>query len=313
VNIHQNARLSVFSRALLVRRIEAGEKVSEVAASLGVSRRTAYKWRDRHRHEGAQGLLDRSSRPHRSPQRLAAARVEQIERLRRTRASSLQIARALAIPLSTVVATLRRLGLSRLSSLNPPAPPVIRYQRARPGELLHLDTKKLARITHIGHRIHGDPRGRKLGTGWEIVYVAIDDATRLAYLEVLADERAKTALEFLRRATAWYRDQGIETQEVMTDNGKNFIARDFRCEVSRLGARHIRTRPYTPRTNGKAERFIQTCLREWAYLQPYHSSEERTAAMPEFQRYYNQERPHLGICGRSPQQRLAELSCEQRP
>ena len=312
MNIHQNARLTPHGRALLIQRLEAGERPGEVAASLGVDRHTVYKWRDRYRAEGQSGLLDRSSRPHHFPRRLAGEKTREIERLRRIRASSPRIARELSMPRSTVIRELKRLGLSRLSSLDPPAPPVVRYQRAHPGELLHLDAKKLARITRIGHRIHGDPRGRKLGTGWEFVYVAIDDATRLAYLEVLADERAQTALEFLRRATAWYRAKGIETQEVMTDNGKNFIARDFRCEVSRLGARHLRTRPYTPRTNGKAERFIQTCLREWAYVQPYHSSEERTAALPEFQRYYNQDRPHLGIAGCSPQQRLAELKCEQR-
>jgi transposase InsO family protein len=313
VNIHQHARLTPLGRASLVRRLESGEPVSRVAASLSVSRRTVYKWRARFRSEGSPGLLDRSSRPHRSPRRLASERVGQIEQLRRARASSIQIARSLAIPLSTVICTLRRLRLSRLRALQAPPPAVVRYQREHPGELLHLDTKKLARITRIGHRIHGDPRGRKLGTGWEIVYVAIDDATRLAYLEVLHEETAREARQFLQRAAAWYAQRGVRIERVMTDNGKNFIAREFVGEVIRLGARHLRTRPYTPRTNGKAERFIQTCLREWAYAKPYHTSAERTAALPEFQRYYNQERPHLGIQGRSPQQRLRELRCEQRP
>jgi transposase InsO family protein len=312
VNIHQDARLTPRGRALLIRRLEAGEKTSRVAASLGVSRRTVYKWRARFRSEGWPGLQDRSSRPHHSPRRLAPARIHQIEQLRRSRASSIQIARALAMPLSTVICALRRLQLSRLSRLQEAPAPVVRYQRAGPGELLHLDTKKLARITRIGHRIHGDPRGRKLGTGWEIVYVAIDDATRLAYLEVLPEETAREARQFLERAAAWYAQRGVRIERVMTDNGKNFIAREFVGEVTRLGARHLRTRPYTPRTNGKAERFIQTCLREWAYAKPYHTSAERTAALPEFQRYYNQERLHLGIGGRSPQQRLQELLCEQR-
>jgi transposase InsO family protein len=313
VNIHQHARLTPFGRALLVQRVEAGEPVSRVAASFGVSRQTVYKWCTRGRAEGSSGLFDRSSRPHRCPRRLPAAQLHRIEQLRRGRASSIQIARSLAIPLSTVIRALRRLRLSRLSALQPAPAPVVRYQRENPGELLHLDTKKLARITRIGHRIHGDPRGRKLGTGWEIVYVAIDDATRLAYLEVLPDETARSAREFLQRANAWYLERGIRTERVMTDNGKNFIAREFREEVAQLGARHIRTRPYTPRTNGKAERFIQTCLREWAYARPYRTSAERTAALAEFDRYYNQERPHLGINGRSPQQRLQELRCEQRP
>jgi transposase InsO family protein len=312
VNTHQNARLTPWSRGLLVQRLSAGERVSHVARAFGVSRQTVRKWRTRYQAEGAPGLRDRSSRPKRSPRQLERSCREEIERLRRAGSSSPQIARALCLPLSTVILTLKRLGLSHLSALQV-QPPVVRYQRARAGELVHLDTKKLARITKIGHRIHGDPRGRRTGTGWELLYVAIDDATRLAYLEVLPDERASSACAFVERACAWFAAQGVRTERVMTDNGKNFIAKRFRATLQAVGTRHVRTRPYRPQTNGKAERFIQTCLREWAYVRPYHTSQERTAALGDFLDYYNRQRPHLGIHGRSPQQRLAELQCEQRP
>lgn len=311
MNIHKNARLSVYSRGLLIQRLAAGESVREVALAFGVTPRTLYKWRRRYREEGEAGLRDRSSRPRHSPRSLASLRVQEIERLRRARASSPQISRRLGIPLSTVGCTLRRLGLSRPSSLEVKAP-VVRYQKDRAGELLHIDTKKLARITKIGHRIHGDPRHRKKGTGWEMLYVAIDDATRVAYLEVLPDERAITASCFLERAHAWFRGCGVHTESVMTDNGKNFIAKRFKATMHEVGVRHVRTRPYRPQTNGKAERFIQTCLREWAYVQPYETSQHRIDALPGFVEYYNRERPHLGIHGRTPQQRLTELESEQR-
>jgi len=312
VNIHQHARLTPWGRASLVARLQAGEKVSMVARSLDVSRHTVYKWRRRFLQEGESGLRDRSSRPHSSPRRISQTIVRAIHAKRAARWSSIRIARSLEIPLSTVLRTLKRAGLSRLPPLQPRVP-VVRYERARAGELLHLDTKKLARITRVGKRIHGDPRHRRKHTGWETLYVAIDDATRLAYLEVLSDERGQTARGFLQRAAHWYEQQGIRTERVMTDNGKNFIAKDFTRALSELGARHVRTRPYTPRTNGKAERLIQTCLREWAYAEAYPTSEVRTAALDLFLAYYNQERPHLGIRGLSPQQRLQELRCEQRP
>lgn len=306
MNIHQHARLTPSGRALLIRRLEAGERPREVAAALGISVRTVYKWRSRWRCEGEGGLLDRSSRPHRSPRRLPRWRVRQVERLRRARYSSPRIARDLALPLSTVVVLVRRLGLARLASLEPPRP-VVRYEKARPGEMLHLDTKKLGRIGRVGHRIHGNRSTRVRGIGWEVLHVAIDDATRLAYVELLEDEKKERCAEFLRRACRWFEAQGIGIEWVMTDNGSGYRSRLFQQAREQLGIKHLRTRPYTPRTNGKAERFIQTCLREWAYAQPYGASKQRERALGPFLTYYNRERPHQGIRGRSPQQRYREL------
>jgi transposase InsO family protein len=307
VNVHKHARLTPAGRALLVRRVvEEKRSVGEVADAMGVSRRTVYKWLSRYRHEGEAGLQDRSSRPLRSPGRLVRSRRRRIEELRRRRWSSPRISRELRIPLSTVVVTLRRLGLARLKSLEPPRP-VIRYERSRPGELLHLDTKKLGRIGRIGHRVHGDRSTRVRGIGWEYLHVCVDDASRLAYTEVLPDEKGDTCAAFLERATAWYRSLGICVERVMTDNGSGYVSRVFRTTMARLGARHIRTRPYTPRTNGKAERFIQSALREWAYARAYPRSEMRIAAMTAWIQYYNRERPHMGIRGLAPQQRLYNL------
>jgi transposase InsO family protein len=307
VNIHQHARLTPIGRACLIRRIEAGEKPAAVGASLGISVRTVYKWWGRWRAEGMAGLADRSSRPRRCPRRLEAEQVKEIERLRRAGWSSIRIARTLHRPISTVGITLRRLGLGQRSALQPPRP-VVRYERARPGEMLHLDTKKLSRVGQIGHRIHGDRSRKVRGLGWEYLHVAIDDATRLAYTEVLPDEKKERCEAFLLRASRWFAGQGIPVERVMTDNGAGYCSHRFRDAIQQLRARHVRTRPYTPRTNGKAERFIQTCLREWAYADAYSSSAERTEALLEFQAYYNRERPHLGIRGRSPQQRYRELA-----
>ena len=184
---------------------------------------------------------------------------------------------------------------------------MVRYERAAAGEMLHLDTKKLGRVGHVGHRIHGDHSRRLRGIGWEWLHVAVDDATRLAYTEILPDEKKERCSEFLLRASAWFQSQGVPLQRVMTDNGSGYCSHLFRRAVEQLQVRHVRTRPYRPQTNGKAERFIQTCLREWAYANAYSSSGQRTLALESFQRYYNQERPHLGIRGRSPQQRLREL------
>jgi transposase InsO family protein len=306
VNIHQHARLTPFGRACLIQRLEAGEKPAEAARTLRISVRTAYKWWTRWKTEGEAGLRDRSSRPHRCPRRLATQKVQEIEQLRRARWSSPRIARRLALPVSTVVITLRRLGLAKLSALEPPRE-VVRYERAAAGEMVHLDTKKLGRVGHVGHRIHGDHSRRLRGIGWEWLHVAVDDATRLAYTEILPDEKKERCSEFLLRASAWFQSQGVPLQRVMTDNGSGYCSHLFRRAVEQLQVRHVRTRPYRPQTNGKAERFIQTCLREWAYANAYSSSGQRTLALESFQRYYNQERPHLGIRGRSPQQRLREL------
>lgn len=307
MNVHKCARLTPAGRALLVKRILAeGLSAREVALAMGVSVRTAYKWLSRFKYEGEAGLQDRSSRPRHSPRRLARGRRRRIEQLRRKRYTAPRIARALKLPTSTVVVTLRRLGLERLSLLEPPRT-VIRYERSRPGELLHMDTKKLGRIARIGHRINGDRRTRVVGIGWEYLHVCVDDATRLAYTEILTDEKGETCAGFLLRAAAWYRNLGITPERVMTDNGSGYRSYAFRGAMARLSARHLKTRPYTPRTNGKAERFIQSALREWAYARPYRNSRIRIAAMLPWIRFYNRERPHMGIRGLSPQQRLRSL------
>lgn len=311
MNVHDNARLTPTGRALLVRRVvEEGWAVATAAEAALCSARTGWKWLRRWRHEGAAGLQDRSSRPRRMPRRLARARRRQILRLRRQRQSSLAIAEALALPLATVGAELRRLGLNRLPPLAPPAP-VRRYERARPGELVHVDTKKLGRFWRPGHRIPGHRHHRNRGAGWEVLYVAIDDATRLLYAEVLADETGGTAAGFFQRAQAWFATHGILVERWMTDNGSPFVSRRVRTLLASWHARHLRTRPYTPRTNGKAERVIQTLLRGWAYARSYGTSGVRRRALVRYVRYYNTERRHTALNRLTPLARLAQLS-EQR-
>jgi transposase InsO family protein len=280
--------------------------VKVVAATQGVSVRTAYKWLRRFRQEGEAGLLDRSSRPHRSPRRLAPQTRSAIEALRRRRLSSPRIAFQLKVPISTVVLEVRRLGLARLSRLDPPVP-IVRYERAGAGEILHIDTKKLARIVRVGHRIHKDRSRTVDGAGWEFLYVAVDDASRLAYTEVGQDERGETAAAFLCRAIRWFGRHGITTERVMTDNGSGFVSKVFARVREELGARHLRTRPYTPKTNGKAERFIQSAMRECGYARVHANSDARRRAFESWTRYYNEARPHMGIRGRTPQQRYCEL------
>jgi transposase InsO family protein len=241
------------------------------------------------------------------PRRLPRAVRRQIKRLRQARRSSLSIAWELGLPLSTVVTEQRRQGLARMPRLAPPAP-VVRYQRERPGELVHVDTKKLGRIARVGHRIHGDRTTRVKGVGWEVVYAAVDDATRVAFSEVLGDELGTTAVGFLQRLVAWYAARGIRVEAIMTDNGSAFRSRVWRAALRAVGLRHLRTRPYTPRTNGKVERFIQTLLREWAYAQPYPRSWVRTRALRPYLRYYNLERPHTALGYRPPLARLASVN-----
>ena len=304
--MHQNARTTRHSRMLMIERLQGGWTVPAVAAALGVDPKTVRKWRDRYAAEGAAGLRDRSSRPHHSPTRLDAGVAAEIEALRRQRLSGPAIARRLGRPVSTIGVVLRRRGLGRLAALEP-KPPVIRYERAHPGELIHLDIKKLGRIAGLGHRITGDRRGQsaKRGTGWEYLHVAIDDASRLAYTEVLPNERKESATAFLVRALCWFERHGVTVARVMTDNGSAYRSTLFRQTCAAAEARHLRTRPYTPRTNGKAERFIQTCLREWAYASPYQSSDERTQAMPAWLCDYNTQRPHSALDGKPPISRLA--------
>ncbi|HYB98817.1 MAG TPA: IS481 family transposase, partial [Candidatus Limnocylindrales bacterium] len=309
MNIHKNARLTPQGRLLMVQRIEeAGWTVASAAAAAGLSLRRAYHWLGRYRAGGERMLADRSSAPARYRSPVPASRVAEIERLRRERLSGPQIAHALGMPRSTVGLVLRRLGLGRLKALEVPVPP-IRYERARPGELIHIDTKKLGRIDGVGHRITGDRRGQsnKRGTGWEALHVAVDDASRLAYTEILPDEKKASACAFMARALDWFARNGITVERVMSDNGSAYRSNDFRDLLAKARLRHIRTRPYTPRTNGKAERFIQTSLREWAYAKPYPSSRERTDAMPTWINAYNLTRPHSAHKGISPFARLNNL------
>jgi transposase len=298
MKLHANARTCPNSRRLLVRRIEEeGWSLTKAAEAAGVSERTAGKWLARWRAEGVAGLLDRSSAPRRRPSCMAADRIAAIEALRRVRMTAAEIAECLGMALSTVSRWLRRIGLGRLSRLEPPEPPN-RYERARAGELVHVDVKKLGRIQVPGHRVTGNRRqharrtrvgnrGRLLGTaGWEFVHVCVDDATRLAYAEVLPDERGRTAAGFLRRACEWFRSVGIGVERVMSDNGSCYRSAVHARACRELGLRHLHTRPYRPRTNGKAERFIQTLARRWAYGALYGSSSERTAALPGWLDHY---------------------------
>jgi transposase InsO family protein len=309
MNAHKNARLTPFSRALMIERICKQRWTAGTAAeAAGVSERTAYKWLARYRCGGAAGLHNQKPVPRRVRHRLPEARVAEIEALRRQRLSGPAIARQLALPRSTVGAVLRRLGLGRLKSLDERAP-VVRYERKNPGELIHLDTKKLGRIARIGHRITGCRKGQSnhRGTGWEALHVAIDDATRLAYAEVLPDEKKETAIAFLSRSCAFFKANGVTPERVMTDNGSAYKSCAFRDALQTAGLRHIRTRPYTPRTNGKAERFIQTSLREWVYAAPYETSDQRAKAMVPFIDAYNTKRPHSALAFQTPWQRLNNL------
>ena len=308
MNVHKNARLTPQGRGLLVRRIEEGWPIVEAARAAGISKRTAFRWLARHRAGGELALLDRSSAPARCPHRTDADTIAAIERLRRQRMTGPQIAQQLGRPRSTVGAILRRLGLGKLSALEPKPEP-IRYQRDNPGELIHLDIKKLGRIDGIGHRITGDRKGQssKRGTGWEYLHIAIDDASRLAYTEILPNERKETAIAFTRRALAWFERFGITIERLMTDNGSAYKSHAYRDLMQELGIRHKRTRPYTPRTNGKAERFIQTSLREWAYANAYHSSAERTEALQPWLTTYNTDRNHSGLGGQPPFKWLTNL------
>jgi transposase InsO family protein len=304
MNIHSLAKTCPQSRLLLVERIQLQQwTAAEAAEAAGISRRTMYKWLARYRTEGASGLLDRPSRPHRSPRRTAKARVDLVVSLRRCRMTGRQIARRLRMSPATVARILVRAGLSRMRDLVAPEP-VRRYQRRRPGELLHVDIKKLGKIGRIGHRIHGDRRATVEGIGWEYVHVCIDDASRVAYVEVLENELGITCEGFLRRAVAWYRERGIHVRQVMSDNGGGYVSKVFRRAIDHLRVDHIRTRPYRPQTNGKAERFIQTLLREWAYERPYKKSAHRRQRLHGWLRHYNEVRPHGSLAGKPPISRL---------
>ncbi len=307
MNVHKNARLTPVGRALMVERMEQGWPAKAAAEAAGVSTVTAHKWRRRHRLGGERRHHDRSSAPRRCPRRTPQPRVAEIERLRRQRMSGPKIAQALGMACSTVGAVLRRLGLGKLANLDP-KPPVVRYERSAPGEMIHLDIKKLGRFEVEGHRITGDRRkGCSRHAGWDFLHVCIDDASRLAYTEILPSERKEDTTAFLERALAWLGRHGVTVERVMTDNGSAYRSKLFAAALQTAQARHVRTRPYTPRTNGKAERFIQTSLREWAYARPYSSSHERTLAIGPWTDSYNLARPHAGIKGLTPWQRVNNL------
>jgi transposase InsO family protein len=298
MNTHANARLTPLGRQLLCERIRLqGWTVADAAEAANLSERSAYRWLAR--YDLGEPMCDRSSRPRRSPTRVPVKVEVVIERLRRSRKSSSQIAAALRMAVSTVCAVLKRIGLNRLSKLEPVEPPN-RYCRRHPGELIHLDIKTLGRFSRPGKRVLGVGPGRHANkAGWEAVHVAVDDASRLAYVEVLANQTAVVTVGFLTRAIAWFAEHGITVQEVMTDNGSSYRSNLWAAEINRRGLVHIRTRPYRPRTNGKAERFIQTLLREWAYAQTYRSSEHRRHVLPRWVHHYNHTRLH-GSLGHKP-------------
>lgn len=303
MNSHKHAGLTFRGRVLLVDRVlQEDWTVASAAEAAGVSRRTAYKWLARFKAEGLAGLRDRSSRPHRSPRACSPEQVGHFEQLRRQRQPLWRIARECGRSLATVSRHMARAGLSRLAALQPPEA-IRRYERAAPGELLHIDTKRLGRIQGVGHRITGDRTTRKRGIGWDAVHLAIDDHSRVSFATIKPDEKAVSCVQFLREAVAYYARLGVRIDRVMTDNGTGY-KNAFRAACQELGIRHIRTRPYTPQTNGKAERFVQTSLREWAYARPYESSEQRQAALQPFLDHYNWLRPHSALNHQPPITRI---------
>jgi transposase InsO family protein len=308
MKLHANARTCPHSRRLAVDRVELeGWTLAAAAEAAGVSVRTVSKWRRRYREEGEQGLLDRCSAPASVPLRTGESRVAVIASLRRWRMTAAEIAETLGMPLSTVSGILTRIGLGKLWRLEPLEPPN-RYEKQRPGELVHVDVKKLGRIGRPGHRVNGDRRTRTRGIGWEYVHVAIDDATRLVYVEVLEDEKAATAVGFLRRAIAHFAAFGIRVERLMTDNGNAYRSAIHALACKTLGIKHLRTRPYRPRTNGKAERFIRTMLGGWAYGAVYRDSDERRRALTGWLDFYNHRRPHRSLGRQAPIERLHTLN-----
>jgi len=309
MKLHANAALGPKGRATMVGRVvEQGWSLTEAAEAAGVSERTCSKWVRRYRDEGEAGLADRSSAPKAVANRTAEGRVEAIAALRRLRMTGAEIAECLQMALSTVSGILNAIGLGKLSRLEAPEPPN-RYERDRPGELIHIDVKKLVRIGDgAGHRMTGKRTRHARGVGWEFVHVCVDDATRLAYVEVLEDEKGRTCAGFLGRAIAFYASHGIKVEQLMTDNGGAYRSAVHAIACRALGIKHIRTRPYRPRTNGKAERFIRTMLGGWTYGAIYRDSTERTNALSGWLELYNWRRPHGSLAKKPPGARLAELN-----
>ena len=305
MNVHDNARLSVFSREQIVIQHQQGARVMDLSRTHGVSCNTIYKWLRRYRTEGLEGLRERSSRPRRLRHPTSLQLVEEVERLRRQRLAMWKIAVQTGLSRSTVARICGRAGLSRLKNLDE-KPPVIRYEKTYSGELIHIDMKKLGRINGVGHRMTGDRKGQssKRGTGWEIVHLAIDDYSRLAYSEVLPDETRLSCLRFFKNALRFFRSHGVRVKAVMTDNGSAFKSHAYTNCLKRLNIKHRRTRAYRPQTNGKAERFVQTSLREWAYAMPYETSEQRSSMVKPFIDHYNHHRPHAALNGKPPISRI---------
>lgn len=305
MKVHRNAKTTLKMRQLIVTRAQQGWTYARIAEALGISVRTVAKWMARSRQPD--GLADGSSRPHRQPQRIAVALEAAIVALRRRRLTAWQISTALQQPRSTVTRVLARVGLNRVALVEPVAP-VQRYEWPHVGDLLHVDLKRLGRVVGIGHRIHGDRRRRGRRAGYEYLHVAIDDASRLTYAEILAADDAPACAGFLQRTCAWFRRRGISIRRLLTDNALAYKAGLFAAVCRRWGVRQRFTRPYRPQTNGKAERLIQTLLREWAYRTPYRSSARRTAALRPYLRFYNHRRPHASLGRRSPWMRFQEAA-----
>ena len=307
MRLHPNAKLTPAGRHALVRQVlEQGRAVREVAAGAQVSRQTLYKWLHRFRSEGTAGLHDRSSRPRRIAVRTPRQALRRMEQLRRRRKAGWEIALELGLPASTVSRHLQALGLGRLWRLEEAEAPPRRYEHEHPGSLFHIDAKKLARIDGVGHAIHGDRSRQKRGVGWEAVLVCVDDHTRLAYAEVVPSENAPHATAFLERALRWFDQRGIRCQRILSDNAKCYASKAFVATCQKHGVRQSFTRPYTPKTNGKAERFIQTLKRRWAYRHVYRTSALRAASLRPWLDHYNQQRPHRALGKRTPMDRLRE-------
>lgn len=305
MNIHKNARLTFIRRVEMVEDVlQGGLPAAHAAQQYGVSDATVRKWVGRFLAEGSAALADRSSRPASSPRAIDGAKALTIVELRRKRMTQARIAEYLSVSKATVSRVLTRAGLARLSDLEP-AEPVQRYEHERPGDLIHIDTKKLGRIERTGHRATGDRRDRSRGAGWEVLFVAVDDHARIAYTELHPDESQESACRFLANAHAYYRSLGARPKALLTDNGSPFRAKSFSRVCTALELKHRFTRPYRPQTNGKAERFIQSALREWAYGFVYQNSAERLAMLSEWNHHYNWHRPHQGIGGKAPMSRLS--------
>lgn len=305
MDIHKNARLTPLGRERLVRLVESGHTPKAVSEAVGVCPRTVRKWVERFRSEGLAGLRNRSSRPRRLYRPTPGALVERIEALRRRRWTGQRIAAEVGVSPATVSRVLKRLGLNKLAALEP-AEPVKRYQRDHPGELIHIDIKKLGKFSRTGHRITGERKGQSStrGVGWEFVHVCIDDCSRIAFSQIMPDEKKQSAVTFLKAAVAYYKSLGVTVERVMTDNGSCYQSKDFATACRDLRLRHIRTKPYTPKTNGKAERFIQTALREWAYARAYDTSNQRAENLPPWIHSYNWHRPHGSLKAKTPISRL---------